>query len=119
MERIQLISIKRVAMETAFFCAVPYDYDHGFDRLMVCKTAEDLKSTVFGDIFLHTFLQEKEVGEVKKFVLKKAIQLVAITEHVSWEVAETLLLQVSTNEPPPSIGAYLKMGKIGMLHVNW
>lgn len=95
MERLALIAIKRVAMETAFFCAGPYDNDYGFDRLMACKTTKDLESVVFGDIFLHVFLQEKTVDEIKRFVLKVAIKLVAIIEHVSWDIAETLILQAS------------------------
>ncbi|UAN43537.1 hypothetical protein KGP17_13555 [Serratia sp. JSRIV001] len=97
MKRLQLIAIKRTAMGTAFFCTGPYDYDHGFDRLMSCKTLEDLRSVVFGDILLHTFLEQRKVDEVKQFVLKEAIQLVSAIEHVSWDVAETLLLQVLTD----------------------
>lgn len=50
-----------------------------------------------GDILLHTFLEQRKVDEVKQFVLKEAIQLVSVIEHVSWDVAETLLLQVLTD----------------------
>ncbi|MBP1034421.1 hypothetical protein J8631_02495 [Serratia fonticola] len=64
---------------------------------MSCKTLEDLRSVVFGDILLHTFLEQRKVDEVKQFVLKEAIQLVSAIEHVSWDVAETLLLQVLTD----------------------
>lgn len=52
---------------------------------------------MFGDILLHTFLEQRKVDEVKQFVLKEAIQLVSAIEHVSWDVAETLLLQVLTD----------------------
>lgn len=98
MDRLALIAIKRIAMETAFFCAEPYDCDYGFDRLMACRTTEDLNSAAFGDIFLHAFLQKHKVDKIKKFVLDMAIQPVTIIEHVLPEIAEKQLLQIEAND---------------------
>ena len=56
MDGFVLMAIKRIAVETAFFCEGPYDSDNGFERLMACKTRSDLNNSAFGDVFLHSFL---------------------------------------------------------------
>ncbi|MCP1106741.1 hypothetical protein M6G53_15260 [Serratia nevei] len=76
MDGFVLMAIKRIAVETAFFCESPYDSDNGFERLMVCKTRSDLNSSAFGDVFLHPFLRGKSVEEIKCVVLNSAIQLI-------------------------------------------
>ncbi|ECI4630646.1 hypothetical protein AH97_12370 [Salmonella enterica subsp. enterica] len=96
MDKAILTAIKRVAMETAYFCVSPFDDDNGFDRLMSCKTPQDLQNCAFGDIFLHSFLQGRRILEIKNQVINSAIQLVVVFEHTSPDIAETMLLKKPT-----------------------
>ncbi|ALD45755.1 hypothetical protein SMQE32_30240 [Serratia marcescens] len=101
MDGFVLMAIKRIAVETAFFCEGPYDSDNGFERLMACKTRSDLNNSAFGDVFLHSFLRGKSVEEIKSVVLNSAIQLIVAIKKVSAEIAEQILLQ--TPLPPEAI----------------
>lgn len=82
MDGFVLMAIKRIAVETAFFCEGPYDSDNGFERLMACKTRSDLNNSAFGDVFLHSFLRGKSVEEIKSVVLNSAIQLIVAIKSI-------------------------------------
>jgi hypothetical protein len=106
----QVLIAKRTAMATAFFIARPWDYDHGFDRLMSMRTIQEVKPDLdgWGVVALHDHLRGTALQTLKDKVSEMATSLLHNLSGVSREVANEHLTRYPTTRIPEVLTKYIE-----------